>query len=145
MNTADITSDYLQQNGIETKKLVFSSKHLPYNPMLKSFSRKLRRDGELAEVLLWRHLKAKQTGYVFNRQKPILNFIADFYCKELGLVVEIDGLSHFSEEASLKDEERDRQMRVIGLRVIRVLDSDVRKNPEHVVKCIMEIALNSHF
>ena len=94
---------------------------------------------------MWRHLKAKQTGYVFNRQKPILNFIADFYCKELGLVVEIDDLSHFSEEASLKDEERDRQMRVIGLRVIRVLDSDVRKNPEHVVKCIMEIALNSHF
>ena len=141
MNTADITPDYLRQNGIETKNLIFSPRHLPYNPNLKYYSRKMRRDGELAEALLWRYLKAKQTGYVFNRQKPILNFIADFYCKELNLVVEIDGLSHFSDEAHTKDEERDRQMQVIGLRVIRVLDSDVRKNPEHVVKCIMEDVL----
>ncbi|MBR5027929.1 MAG: endonuclease domain-containing protein [Bacteroidales bacterium] len=145
MNIADITPEYLKQNGIETKNLIFSSRHLPYNPRLKTFSRKMRRDGELAEALLWRHLKAKQTGYVFNRQKPILNFIADFYCKELSLVVEIDGLSHFSEEAHLKDEERDRQMQVVGLHVIRVLDSDVRKNPEHVVRCIMESVLSSPF
>ncbi|MBO4740058.1 MAG: DUF559 domain-containing protein, partial [Bacteroidales bacterium] len=96
MTTCNITPQYLQENGIETKNLIFSPMHLPYNPALKQFSRDLRKNGVLAESLLWRHLKAKQTGFVFNRQKPILNYIADFYCKELSLVIEIDGLSHFS-------------------------------------------------
>ncbi len=88
--------------------------------------------------MLWKHLRSKQTGYTFNRQKPILNFIADFYCKELGLVVEIDGASHFSVEAQQKDEERDRQMKAIGLEIVRVFDSDVRKDPNSVAVFIKE-------
>lgn len=47
-------------------------------------------------------------------------------------MVEIDGASHFTKEAHLKDMERDRQMRAIGLEIIRVLDSDVRKNADEV-------------
>lgn len=86
--------------------------------------------------MLWKRLKAKQTGFTFNRQKPILNFIADFYCKELSLVVEIDGASHFSHEAYKKDQERDRQMRVIGLEIIRVLDGDVCKDADNVAAYI---------
>ena len=60
------------------------------------------------------------------------------FCYELKLVIEIDGASHFSAEAQKRDAERDRQMQAIGLRIIRVLDSDVRKNPESVVQGIME-------
>lgn len=88
--------------------------------------------------MLWKRLKAKQTGFSFNRQKPILNYIADFYCKELGIVVEIDGVSHFSPEAYKKDQERDRQMRAIGLEIIRVIDSDVRKDADSVAEHIKE-------
>ena len=98
----------------------------------------MRRDGEKAEAMLWKRLKSKQTGFAFARQKPILNYIADFYCKELNIVVEIDGASHFSAEAYLKDKERDRQMRVLGLEILRVLDSDVRKDADQVARFIEE-------
>ena len=107
MNFEDITPDYLYQQGINPDGLLFSRYHLPYNPKLREFSRDMRRDGEKAEAMLWKRLKAKQLGFTFNRQKPILNFIADFYCKELNLVVEIDGASHFSAEAQQRDKERE--------------------------------------
>ena len=135
------TPDYLQQNGIYSDNLIFVPFNLPYNPNLKQRSRNLRNDCQVSEKLLWTQLKNKQTGYSFNRQKPILNYIADFYCKELDLVIEIDGASHFSEEAQEYDKERDRQMQVLGLKIIRVLDSEVRKRPEHVAKSIMSQVL----
>lgn len=138
MKTSDITPEYLRQNGINPDGLLFGKYHLPYNPRLKDFSREMRFSGEKAEALLWNQLKSRKTGYSFTRQKPILNFIADFYCKKLSLVVEIDGVSHFSREAYDKDCERDRQMQVIGLRVVRVEDEDVRRNAEHVAKSIVE-------
>ena len=138
MQIEDITPDYLCRQGINPEGLLFSSHHLPYNPRLKAFSRDLRKCGEISEAMLWKRLKAKQIGFVFNRQKPILNFIADFYCKEMGLVVEIDGASHFSEEAQMRDEERDRQMRVIGLEIVRVLDNDVRKDADRVADYIKD-------
>ena len=139
MQIKDITPEYLRQNDINPDGLLFSLSHLPYNPHLKGFSRGMRGYGEKAEALLWKRLKAKQTGYTFNRQKPILNFIADFYCKELSLVVEIDGASHFSKEAFIKDEERDRQMKVLGLKILRILDNDVRKDPDRVAIYIKEL------
>ena len=137
LDITNITPQNLKEKGIDTEGLVFSPNHLPYNPRLKAFSRMMRNHSEKAEALLWNQLKSKQTGYTFNRQKPILNYIADFYCKELSLVIEIDGVSHFSKEAAIKDEERDRQMQAIGLTVIRVEDEDVRNNAEHIAKSII--------
>ncbi len=67
-----------------------------------------------------------------------MNYIADFYCKQLDLVIEIDGNSHFSAEAQKRDAERDRQMQAIGLRVLRVNDGDVRKDPERIANWIVE-------
>ena len=138
MHTKDITPEYLRQHDINPEGLLFSVYHLPYNPRLKEFSRDMRRYGEKSEALLWKRLKSRQTGFAFNRQKPILNFIADFYCKELGLVVEIDGASHFSQEAWEKDKERDRQMRVLGLEIVRVLDGDVCRDADRVAAYIEE-------
>ena len=102
----------------------------------------MRNDCQLSEKLLWNQLKGKQTGYTFNRQKPILNYIADFYCKQLDLVIEIDGASHFNEDAQEYDKERDRQMKVLGLKVFRVLDGEVRKDSKHVAKSIMNQVLS---
>jgi len=69
--------------------------YIPYNKKLNEFSRKLRNNSTLSEVLLWDYLRAgKIKGFKFNRQKPLLNYIVDFYCKELMLVIEIDGDSH---------------------------------------------------
>ena len=138
MQIEDITPEYLRQEGIEPDGLMFSKNHLPYNPRLKDFSRQLRQGGIMAEALLWKQLKARQIGFQFNRQKPILNYIADFYCEEVGVVVEIDGSSHDTPEAQLKDKERDRQMRVIGLEIIRVSDRDVLRDAVRVAEFIME-------
>ena len=138
MQIEDITPEYLRQEGIEPDGLMFSKNHLPYNPRLKDFSRQLRQGGIMAEALLWKQLKARQIGFQFNRQKPILNYIADFYCKEVGVVVEIDGSSHDTPEAQLNDKERDRQMRVIGLEIIRVSDRDVLRDAVRVAEFIME-------
>ena len=138
MDIHDITPEFLWQNDISPDGLLFGPNFYPYNPNLKQFSRDLRLNGQKSEAMLWNCLKAKRTGYSFSRQKPILNYIADFFCKELRLVVEIDGGSHFSTEAQERDRERDRQMGVLGLRVIRVSDKDVRTNPNRATEWIME-------
>ncbi len=68
---------------------------IAYNKKLKGISRALRNNSTLAEVLLWNELKSgKMRGYKFNRQKPLKNYIVDFYCKKLCLIIEIDGDSH---------------------------------------------------
>ena len=134
----DITPEYLLSQGINPEGLTFGPNFLPYNQRLKQFSRDLRKGYQLAEVKLWKCLRAKNMGYAFRRQYPILNYIADFYCKQLDLVIEIDGNSHFSAEAQKRDAERDRQMQAIGLRVLRVNDGDVRKDPERIANWIVE-------
>lgn len=134
----NITPEYLLQNNINPEGLLFGPNFYPYNPRLKQFSRDLRNQGQISEAMLWKGLKNKKTGYLFNRQKPILNYIADFFCLKLKLVIEIDGASHFSAETQERDAERDRQMQAIGITVVRVRDGDVRNNPEMVVKGIMD-------
>jgi very-short-patch-repair endonuclease len=74
-------------------------KLIPYNPKLKELAKRLRNDSTLGEVLLWKELNNKQMfSYDFHRQKLLLNYIVDFYCYELNLVIEIDGLYHNHEE-----------------------------------------------
>lgn len=66
-----------------------------YNPKLKKLARELRNNSTLSEVLLWNQLKTrKMGGYQFMRQKPISEYIVDFFCNRLKLVIEIDGESH---------------------------------------------------
>ena len=134
----DITPEYLSSHSINPEGLTFGPNFLPYNPRLKQFSRDLRKGYQIAEVKLWKCFRAKNLGYAFRRQYPILNYIADFYCKQLNLVVEIDGNSHFSADAQERDAERDRQMKAIGLNVIRVDDGEVRKDAERIANWIIE-------
>ena len=98
MNIKDITPEFLLEQNINPEGLIFGPNFLPYNPRLKQFGRNLRSHGQISEAMLWKCLKSKQTGYIFLRQRPILNYIADFYCCKLRLVIEIDGASHLSPE-----------------------------------------------
>ncbi|TAN43689.1 MAG: endonuclease domain-containing protein [Nitrospirae bacterium] len=106
-----------------------------YNPKLKSLSRELRNNSTLSEVLLWNKLKArKMRGYQFMRQKPIDEYIVDFYCSELKLIIEIDGESHdgkFEEDMT-----RQRKLESLGLTVLRVNDLDVKRDMENVLMAI---------
>lgn len=82
-------------------------KILPYNRKLKKVARMLRKNMPLSEVLLWQELKTKKLlGYDFDRQRPIGNYIVDFYCKELQLAIEIDGDSHSSQKIEKRDRQR---------------------------------------
>jgi very-short-patch-repair endonuclease len=106
-----------------------------YNPKLKALARGLRNNSTLSEVLLWRQLKArKMKGYQFMRQKPIGDYIVDFYCSRLRLVIEIDGESHVSR--SREDELRQQKLESLGLSVLRFYDTDVKKNIDGVLRVI---------
>jgi very-short-patch-repair endonuclease len=112
-------------------------KHLPYNKNLKMFSRDLRNYSTLSEVLLWNELKAgKIRGYKFNRQKPLLNYIVDFYCKRLSLVIEVDGITHTYEGVYDRDVKRQKELEGIGLAFLRFDDLDVKEKMSDVLKTI---------
>ncbi|WP_192351075.1 endonuclease domain-containing protein [Algoriphagus sp. Y33] len=107
---------------------------LPYNKSLKEFSRELRSHSTLSEILLWQKIRASQfRGYGFNRQKPLGNFIVDFFCKQLNLVIEIDGDSHFNEEAILNDQKRQKILEDLGLNFLRFSDIDIKKDIGYVL------------
>ena len=111
--------------------------YLPYNKNLKSFSRKLRNNSTLGEILLWQKLRAgSMMNYTFNRQKPLGRYIVDFYCKPLKLVIEIDGGYHFEEEQKIKDSYRQTILEQMGLNFLRFHDEQVRKDMDLVLKAI---------
>jgi len=107
-----------------------------YNPKLKPLARKLRKNSTLSEILLWEELKNKKMlGYRFLRQKPIGEYIVDFFCNKLKLVIEIDGESH-REENFEYDIERQNWLESIGLTVLRFDDMEVKRDMENVLMSI---------
>ena len=108
---------------------------LPYNKNLKEFSRKLRNNSTLGEILLWQKLRAGSLrNYTFNRQKPLGRYIVDFYCKPLNLVIEIDGSYHFEEEQKIKDNHRQKILEQMNLSFLRFSEQQVRKDMDWVTK-----------
>ena len=112
-------------------------KIIPYNPKLKEYARKLRKNSTYTEVQIWNYLKKKQLrGYDFDRQKPIDNYIVDFYCKDLLLAIEIDGESHYGNTD--KDKRKDKKLNELGVTVLRFDDLDVVHKLDKVLEKIEE-------
>ena len=110
---------------------------LRYRPGLKANAQKLRKEMTESEQLLWDRLRRKQILRVqFYRQKPIGNYIVDFFAPEAKLVIEIDGSQHMSESGVLKDKKRDDYLRGEGLLVLRFHDSEVLIDTEAVTEMI---------
>ena len=109
---------------------------LPYNPRLKQLARELRKNGTLAEALLWRELKGRALGFEFHRQLPIDDYVVDFYCHELRLAIEIDGSSHEWPEANREDVERQARLESLGVCFLRFADKDVKRHLGEVVDSI---------
>ncbi len=87
--------------------------------------------------MLWNQLRKKQVkGYDFHRQKPMDNYIVDFFCSELMLAIEVDGESHYGNEE--RDEVRQKRLEKLGVSVLRFDDLEVRHNLDIVVKKIEE-------
>ncbi len=101
---------------------------------LKVFARKLRKDSTDAEKKLWQHIRAKQLcGFKFRRQQQLGPYIADFYCSEKRLVVELDGGQHADNR---NDAERDTYLESKGIRVVRIWNNDIFANVEGVLEYI---------
>ena len=95
-------------------------KIIPYNPKLKELAKKLRHNMTFSEVKLWNELKnGKMMGYDFDRQRPIGNYIVDFYCKDIQLTLEVDGITHLDEKIILKDEIRQDELEILGVKFLR--------------------------
>ena len=117
-------------------------KQLPYNPKLKERARALRKQGILSEVLFWQAVKNKQFhGLDFHRQKIIGNYIVDFYCPAIDLVVEIDGSTH--DNKGKYDSQRDEYLKSLGLNVIHFKDIDIRNNLDSVLIELEEYVRNT--
>jgi len=112
---------------------------LTYNKNLKQLSRQLRENMTDAERCLWAKIRMKQLkGYQFYRQKPIGDYIVDFFCPKAKLVIEVDGSQHLSDEMNEYDRIRNECLSSLGLRVLRFTNTEVLKNTEGVVESIEE-------
>ncbi len=112
-------------------------KIIPYNPKLKELARQLRNNSTKAEIILWLKLKGKQIhGYDFHRQKPIDNYILDFFCHELMLGIEVDGYSHELIDVYYKDQKKEKKMNELGVSVLRFTDDQVLKDMFNVLLVI---------
>jgi len=112
-------------------------KIIPYNPKLKPLAKALRKNMTFSEVLLWNELKQKKMlGYDFDRQRPVDNYIVDFYCKDLMLAIEIDGISHDFEDVIENDEKRQKRLEDMGVHFLRFDDREVRINMDNILRTI---------
>ncbi len=90
-----------------------------------------------AESLLWAKLRRKQLkGHQFYRQRIIGNYIVDFYCPSVKLVIELDGGQHYEDKGIERDRTRDDYMRGQGLKVLRFSNRDVFQNLDRVIEAI---------
>jgi very-short-patch-repair endonuclease len=106
------------------------------NRELMKKARILRSNMTQAEIILWSRLRSKQIdGYKFRRQQPIFDYVVDFYCDELKLIIEVDGEIHSLIESANWDIKRDKILKINGNHIIRLsnieietdIDASIRK------------------
>ena len=115
-----------------------TTNYYAYNSKLQPLANKLRKEMTKAEACLWKYaLRAGQMkGYQFRRQRTVLQYIADFMCKELKLVIEVDGLTHQWEETVAKDNQKADDLELAGFKVVRFTDEEVLNNMNAVIEAI---------
>jgi very-short-patch-repair endonuclease len=122
---------------VRKRGLVWDGHSLPYDPNLVENARSLRKGMTMAEKKLWydflRVHKKK-----FYRQRPIDHFIADFYCAECGLIIEIDGSQHYTAEGLKRDTVRADVLSLYGLEILRFTNNDVVRRFDAVCRAIEE-------
>ncbi len=105
--------------------------HHRFNPRLVRFARTMRHEPTDAEQRLWRILRGRRLGgFKFRRQHPIGGYIVDFFCPSAALAVELDGGQHADAAAVQYDQLRTRRLKEMGVRVIRLADHDLLRDPD---------------
>ncbi len=101
------------------------------NRRLIKKARELRSQMTLPEILLWSKIRSKQLdGYKFRRQHPIFDYVVDFYCHELKLIIEVDGEIHFRKEQISFDENRDKILKINGYHIFRLTNFEIQTDLE---------------
>ncbi|MCL2772558.1 MAG: endonuclease domain-containing protein [Oscillospiraceae bacterium] len=110
---------------------------LDYNPNIIPKAKELRKNMTPQEKHLWYDFLSEYSKtFRFQRQKTISNYIADFYCHEAKLFIELDGSQHFTDEGKTYDKERTEILRAYGLTVIRFTNYEIDRNFDGVCKSI---------
>lgn len=113
-----------------------------YNPKLKELARQLRNNATKSEIKLWKLLKGKKMyGYDFHRQKPIDNYIVDFFCNKLTLAIECDGYSHQLLDVWKKDQLKTKRLNELEIHVLRFSDFEIMNDIDNVVRAIEDYIL----
>lgn len=109
-----------------------------YNKKLQPLARELRNSMTKAECCLWKYVlnRRKMHGYQFNRQRPVLDYIVDFMCKELMLILEVDGISHLFDNIEQNDKERQTKLEQTGFTVLRFHDGEILNNISDIIRTI---------
>ena len=109
-----------------------------YNKALKPHAKRLRKEMTKAEACLWKYvLRAGGVmGFTFRRQRPVLDYIADFMCKDLMLIIEVDGVTHSYEEVVERDHEKQQRLEQAGFKVLRFSDEAVLTQINCVARAI---------
>lgn len=104
------------------------------DPQLLEFAKSMRHTATNAENLMWQLLRAKRfMNLKFRRQHVIQPYIVDFYCHEIGLVIELDGSQHGTSDAIEYDAERTKFLEALGLTVVRYWNNDVLSQTDLVL------------
>ena len=103
---------------------------------LKEFAEQNRKNPTEAESILWDYIRAKQLGVTFRRQYIVDQFIADFMCINLKLIIELDGVYHQLPDQHIKDEERSIYLESLGYTILRFRNEQIIADPENVISII---------
>lgn len=110
------------------------------DPQLLLFAKSMRHTATNAESLMWQLLRAKRfMNLKFRRQHVIAPYIVDFYCHELGLVIELDGSQHGTDDVIEYDAERTKFLEALGLKVVRYWNHEVLQNVDVVLDDLWNI------
>jgi len=111
---------------------------LPQNKKLKPFATDLRNNATRQENHLWYDF-LRTYPVQFNRQKIIMNYIADFYCYQARLVIELDGSQHYTKEGMAYDVARTEILNALDLEVLRFSNAEIDKEFRHVCEKIDQV------
>ena len=110
------------------------------NSQLLEFAKNMRTNATDAEYLMWQILRARRfMDLKFRRQHVIKPYIVDFYCHEIGLVIELDGSQHGTDDAIGYDTERTRFLEALGLTVVRYWNHDVLGRTDMVLEDLWNV------
>lgn len=110
------------------------------DPQLLEFAKTMRSNATDAEHFMWQLLRAKRfMNLKFRRQHVIAPYIVDFYCHELGLVIELDGSQHGKDDAIAYDAERTKYLEALGLTVVRYWNHDVLNRADVVLEHLWQV------